>query len=125
MKVTKLKASGRDYDTGTLHATTQGIFDLRVKLVSSCSLKEEKTLDKLTGFHRDRFRQLWGPPSFCWQGNHYFYCWLLNLDDKATILVFTAKEHGTEYELVNRLNGKPVSNHLPTVKKFFKEVVCK
>jgi hypothetical protein len=123
MKVTKLKARASDYISGTLLTSAVECFEMKNKIVKLFPGKrKDHVLDKLTGFHRDRFQALWGNPSFCWHGYHYFYCWLLNLDDKATILVFTAKEHGTEYELVNRLNGQPVKNHLPTVMKFFKEV---
>lgn len=127
MQVTKLPAKGKDYESGVLlHTDPQEVLTLRVKWLNSMPLKKQgPILHQTCGFQRDRFRKLWGKPSFCWHGSHYFYCWLLNLNGKATILVLTAKEHGTAYELADRLNGQPVTNDLDVVLKFFKEVICK
>jgi hypothetical protein len=76
--------------------------------------------------NRTRFRELWGKPSYCYRGHHdefYCHCWLLDLDGQVLILAFTAKGRGSSYELVEKLNGKPVIGDFKTVKKFFEEVV--
>jgi len=75
--------------------------------------------------NRERFRTLWGKPSYCYHSEFYYHCWLLDLGGKALLLALTAKGKGSSYELVEKLNGQPVANDLKTVKKFFREVICK
>jgi hypothetical protein len=58
--------------------------------------------------NRNRFREIWGKPSFCWRGEFYFHCWLLDIDGKAQMLVLTSKGKGTAYEVVFKRDGKKI-----------------
>lgn len=66
-------------------------------------------LSNLFQDNRERFREIWGKPSFCWRGEFYFHCWLLDINDEmAQILVSTAKSKGSAYEVVFKRDGKKI-----------------
>jgi hypothetical protein len=146
MKVTKLKARALDYSSRCLVTVAVENFpDYRnwySRGKARLSLdkfpdyrnwysqsKARLSLDKfkvrsrrLHGDNRDRFRRLWGKPSFCWKGEFYFHCWLFNLDNKATALVLTAKGKGTCWEMVTHF-GKEVDYNIETVIRFIKQTL--
>jgi hypothetical protein len=135
MKVTKLKARASDYSSRFLVTVAVGNFpDYRDWLSSYLYSrgKAKLSLDnfklrsrRLHGDNRDRFRRLWGKPSFCWKGEFYYHCWLFNLDNKATVLVLTAKGKGTCWELVTR-TGPTVGyrqGNVETVIRFIKQTL--
>jgi len=134
MKVTKLKARALDYSSEYLVTESMENFpDYRDWLSSYLHSqgKAKLSLDnfklrsrRLHGDNRDRFRRLWGKPSFCWKGEFYYHCWLFNLDNKATVLVLTAKGKGTCWELVTHFGKKKVSNDFETILRFIKQTTC-
>jgi len=53
---------------------------------------------RLTGDNRKNFKELFGKPSFCFSGSHYFHCWYIRLPN-VDFIILTAREHGTCYEI--------------------------
>lgn len=54
---------------------------------------------RLTGDNRENFNRLFGKCSFVFNGSHYFRCWYIRLKT-LDMLILTAREHGTCYEIV-------------------------
>jgi len=78
------------------------------KMYSPGSRKRIERVLRLTGDNRKKFREMWGPVSFCYHGSHYFHAHLFEVEysgESTEILVMTAKDHGTSYEAVVRRNG--------------------
>jgi hypothetical protein len=69
------------------------------------------------GDNRERFKRHWGKCTFTFNGSHYFHCWLVDLGT-AQVVVLTAREHGTCYEVVVSRDGKKVRKDIPKVLEF-------
>ena len=79
-----------------------------------------KMFDKgcnLTGDNRARFKKLFGKCAFTFDGSHYFHGWLADLGT-AQVIVLTAREYGTCYEVVVKRDGKKMHNDIPRVFEF-------
>lgn len=72
--------------------------------------------------NRARFRAMFGKPQFHFHGGHYFHGWRVDLGT-CEVLVLTAKDHGTCYEVVTHVDGKKVPVDIPRVLDFM-ETVC-
>ena len=108
MNFTVLKAKAEDYEMGNIHSDpiqnlpnfTVLPSDYKTTFLSLYGI--QKVGDRyfsILGDYRKEFRSLFGKPSFCWHGSHYFHCWLLRLPH-CKLLIMTAKDHGTSYEYV-------------------------
>ena len=79
-----------------------------------------KMFDKgcnLTGDNRAKFKKHFGKCAFTFDGSHYFHCWLADLGT-AQVIILTAREHGTCYEVVVERDGKKVEPDIPRVLEF-------
>jgi hypothetical protein len=54
--------------------------------------------------NRKSFREIFGKPSFCFAGSHYFHAWYIRLPH-IDFIILTAREHGTGYEVVTHKDG--------------------
>lgn len=68
--------------------------------------------------NRKKLRDVFGKPSFCYRGEFYFHCWLLGLGGKAKLLILTAKEKGTCFEVVLEERGNKVVGDEDTIINF-------
>ena len=60
----------------------------------------------LCGDNRKIFRALFGKPTFTYNGEFYFHCWLVILDEHTQLVILTARGKGTCYEAVTRSHGE-------------------
>ncbi len=123
MKFTKLKAKRADYNDGNIHTEGASSFELVHKFKAGIySSPIFSKMHLLHGDNRDKFRELFGKPSFCWSGSHYFHCWLLKLKN-TEVLILTAKGHGTCYEVVTHRDGKEINANLEEVVDLMKWIM--
>ena len=76
---------------------------------------------RMTGDNRERFRRHFGKCAFTYDGSHYFHCWVADLGT-AEVIVLTAKEHGTCYEVIVSRDGKNVQKDIPRVLEFMEMI---
>ena len=67
--------------------------------------------------NRERFKKHFGKCAFTFNGSHYYHGWLADLGT-AQVIVFTAREHGTCYEVVTERDEKNVEANIPRVLEF-------
>lgn len=67
--------------------------------------------------NRERFKRHFGKCAFTFNGGHYFHGWLADLGT-SQVVVLTAREHGTCYEVVVRRDGKKVQKDIQRVLEF-------
>jgi hypothetical protein len=113
-----LSLTRKDYTNGNIIGLPICNYPLWQKTYRS-ALKRIKDLKRFKKFHkifkdnRTDFKRIFGKPSFTFNGSHYFHGWLVEFND-TQLIVLTAKEHGTEYELVIKKNG---IKKRPSIKK--------
>ena len=116
MKFEKLKAKAADYSNGVIQAIDVGNFHEILSWMTDVDSFRQRI--GLSGDNRDNFRSVFGKPSFCWKGSEfYFKCYLLRLET-VMLLVMTAKNKGTCYELVQEYNGDEQSKDIEEVIRF-------
>ena len=71
----------------------------------------------INGDNRERFKNLFGKRAFVFNGGHFFHGWLADLGT-TQVLVLTAKDHGTCYEVVVEKDGKKVRKDINRVFEF-------
>ena len=73
----------------------------------------------INGDNRERFKRLFGKRAFVFNGGegHYFHGWLADLET-AQVLVLTAREHGTCYEVVVKRDGVKIRKDIKRVLEF-------
>jgi hypothetical protein len=100
MTWTKLKAHRSEMDRGYIDGKDVTNFPKILEWMTTTESRElwEQRI-RLTGDNRKNFRDIFGKPSFCWKGEFYFHCWLLEVPG-AKLLLLTAKEKGTCYDLL-------------------------
>lgn len=117
-----LKAKAGEYDNGSLKGVRVENFpDWAFWLQrhsNRLARKKQDMLFAVCGDNRARFRSILGKPSFCWRGFHYHHCWLAELALGTMVLVFTARERGTCYEVVTRRGEATFDPDIPLVLKF-------
>jgi len=59
----------------------------------------------LYGDNRINFKKVLGKPEFHWRGEYYFHGWLIEYKN-AKLILMTAKEYGTCYEVVVKNHDK-------------------
>jgi len=72
---------------------------------------------KISGDNRAIFKKHFGKCVFTFPGGHYFHGWLVDLDG-TQVIVLTAKDHGTCYEIVTMRDGKKVCFDISKVLEF-------
>lgn len=72
---------------------------------------------RISGDNRERFKKLFGKRNFIFSGSHFFHGWLADLGT-TQVLVLTAKDHGTCYEVVVKRDGKKVKTDIKKVFEF-------
>ena len=77
---------------------------------------------RASGDNRERFKALFGKRQFVFNGNHFFHGWRVDLGT-TEVLVMTAREHGTCYEVVTTIKGKRMPYDIPRVLEFI-ETIC-
>ena len=101
--VIRRKGLGSDYDNLRIHGVPVP-FSYFMKYHNPHSTSwSRKTFDigcALNGDNRKLFRELFGKCSFTYRGGHFFHCWYVQISGTG-LLLFTAKDHGTNYEVVD------------------------
>ena len=118
MNIQVLKAKTEDYDKGLLIANPIQNYPGWRTFVNDRDMVLRLNFLR---YHAKLLRERFGKASFLWQGSEFkFHCWLLSLDDKAKLLVMTAKGKGTCYEVITSMDDKPQSADIPTVLAFIR-----
>jgi hypothetical protein len=134
----KLKAKSADYEEGRIKATgfmnywnNEGdpltLFQREVLDLGSLAEGEDINLCDMTLMYKDNRKELrekFGPCSFTFRGFEFYYCYLLELKSEkgsAELLILTAKDKGTCFEVVQERNSKPVECCQYVIIDFMKE----
>jgi len=112
LKIQKLKAREADYAGAGAKLQTLEVRNMpKVRDWFFANLEPNRPVFSLLGDNRKALREIFGPVSFCFHGGHYFHGHLFRVElgeKSAEILVMTAREHGSSYEVVTRRDGKKV-----------------
>ena len=73
------------------------------------------------GDNRAKFKKHFGKCAFTYNGGHYFHGWLVDLGT-TQVIVLTAREHGTCYEVVTMRDGEPVPTDPKRVIEFMEMI---
>jgi hypothetical protein len=113
-----LKARAKDYDRGGRFDTNpiENFYEIHQWLRDNQQWVWES---RLHGDNRKALRDVFGKPSFCWRGSFYFHCWVVDLGE-AQVLVLTAREKGTCYELIVSRDGEKIRKDKQAVIDFLK-----
>ena len=81
------------------------------------SLNNGLILGRFYADNRKELREILGKPSFCYRGEFYFHCWVVDLG-KAQLLILTAKDKGTCHEVITHREGKKIRKDLGCIIEF-------
>jgi hypothetical protein len=117
-----LKMTRRDYaDGATVGVPIQNFPEWRVWSEKYWGMGvSRKMFDKgcnISGDNRAKFKKHFGKCAFTFNGNNYFHGWLADLG-AAQVIVLTAREKGTCYEVLVRRDGVEVKHDIPKVLSF-------
>jgi len=124
MDYTKLKAKGKEYDSGEISTVSASNFDAVRKwngksVFAPYGSREFELRMLLHDDNRERLRSIFGRASFCWRSEFSYSCWLLDLSG-TQVLIMSAKDKGTCYEVVDERNGVKVEIDVNVVVDFLK-----
>lgn len=88
------------------------------KYSGTLNIQTFNKMASITGDNRKKFRKHFGPRCFAFKGSHFFHAWLININSQTLVLILTAKDHGTCYEVVEYRNQIKLQNDISKVLEF-------